>query len=120
MIINWLTEETNGEEVEHVDTTLLAHLSIFVILCHRIISSLAICFIEKSILRATIQFFDVLIYSEIFLVHKQIVFKLFNDSNDDGNSDTKESKIDSYKFAIDSTLSFKFVRSLENVLLLPF
>ena len=79
----WYEEECNDIDNEcvstdNVDTKLMAYVSIGVIFFHKIISSTLIYLCEGDIIRALLQFFDLLIFQEIYLGHQKICQSMKN------------------------------------------
>lgn len=93
VIIAWWFEESgkNNEGTQNVDTQLMAQTSIAIIIFHKIMSSIAVWISEKSIIRALLQFFDLLIFFEIYNAHKKVVSQYANARNgsDRSNKDNK-------------------------------
>ena len=101
IIIEWWYLEERQGDIEHVNPRMMAQCGIFVLLLHRVMSTLAFSIKDKSPYRSLLQFFDVLIFEEIQSTHKKIVSEFKN-------------HVDSDK-ATESTTSFKYIRSLEAV-----
>lgn len=139
-----MAEDEPTEDVEHVDATAMAWSSIGVLIFHRCISGLAIFIIrEYDWKQGILQFFDVLLFVEIFETHKRLVENLASDTiiltiNSDSNnqndaqatmssiidmnskSNSTEAKDQDYNIkiqinseAIDPSLRFKYLRSFE-------
>eukprot|EP01084_Bolivina_argentea_P258245 435298_1 len=88
---------------DNIDPKVMAYCAIAVLVFSRIISSVAIFMKEKDIGRSILQFFDLLIFTEIFETHNKIISQMKNKNLKDKNT------------AIESTLSFKYVRNFEAV-----
>eukprot|EP01083_Nonionella_stella_P014661 41167_1 len=82
----------------------MANCGIVVVIEAKVISTMAIFFKDKDIRRATLQFLDLLIFEEIYESHKKVVSQI----------KSKKSVTDK-ETAIESTLSFKYVRNYEAV-----
>jgi len=92
VIFNWLaTPNQEGDSVNHPQMALIA---IIILIQSRLVSAFAIFLKEKDIRRCLLQCFDLLIYEEIYESHKK-----------------HRKHIESMA----STLSFKYIRSLEAV-----
>ena len=72
VVIQWWFEESDGVNTDNIDTRFLSQLSIGVLAFHKIISSCAIYQSDASIARALLQFFDLLLFQEIYNAHKKI------------------------------------------------
>ena len=84
VISEWYDAEkvSNGGPVEHVDSRLMAQVSIGVLIFYKIISSLAIFLITNySFTRAFLQFWDLLVFEEMFIGHKRIVSNINNQNS---------------------------------------
>ena len=105
VIIQWWYEEKTNGEINDLDTQLLAKSSVVVLLFHKLMSTFVIFYSERDIRRAVFQFFDLLLLEEVFLAH----FNIFGSSSKSSNlSNSKQSNID-------STMTFKFLRSMEAI-----
>eukprot|EP01083_Nonionella_stella_P090532 252887_1 len=82
----------------------MAYCGIVVVVGSKIISSIAIFLKEGSLRRAALQFVDLLIFEEIHETHQKIISQIKN-----------RKSINEEKTAIESTLSFKYVRNFEAV-----
>eukprot|EP01083_Nonionella_stella_P185930 679430_1 len=82
----------------------MAYCGIAVVLGSKVISSIAIFLKEGDIRRAALQFIDLLIFEEIYESHKKIISQIKN-----------KKSIKAKQTAIESTLSFKYVRNFEAV-----
>eukprot|EP01083_Nonionella_stella_P074232 201298_1 len=102
VIIQWM--QLPDDDVEHVNPQIMAYSGISVVAGSKIISSIAIFVKEGNPRRAALQFVDLLIFEEIYETHKKIISQIKN------RKSIKEKDI-----AIESTLSFKYVRNLEAV-----
>eukprot|EP01084_Bolivina_argentea_P285282 489181_1 len=101
VIVQWLNEK--NETGDSIDPTAMAWAAIAVLIFSKTISSIAIYIKEEDIFRAILQIFDLLIFMEIYEAHKKIV------------SNIKNKKLKDKNAAIESTLSFKYVRNFEAV-----
>eukprot|EP01083_Nonionella_stella_P114991 340466_1 len=81
----------------------MAYSAIFVLIFSKLISAIAIQIKDKNILRTLLQVLDLLIFIEIYETHNKVVSQL------------KSRKLKDKDAAIESTLSFKIVRSYEAV-----
>eukprot|EP01084_Bolivina_argentea_P157924 275165_1 len=95
---------TPDEEVDNIDPQVMAICGISVILMSRIVSAVAIFVKEYSITRSILQLFDLLIFQEIYEAHRKIVSNWNNKQTEDNTA------------AVDSTITFKYVRSMEAIL----
>eukprot|EP01083_Nonionella_stella_P169012 572109_1 len=100
VIIQWWHEE-NNEDIKNVDTKVMAASAIFVFIGSKVISAIAIYIKDRNITRSALQLFDLLIFAELYETHRKVVTQL----------KSKEMKNKNNK--IESTLSFKYVRSFE-------
>ena len=84
VIVQWWNAETGGKDndIENVDTKLMAQTSIAIILFHKLVSSLAIYVSERNLFRAFLQFIDLLIYQAILDAHKKIIENMNSKAND--------------------------------------
>eukprot|EP01083_Nonionella_stella_P302328 1041897_1 len=98
VIIQWFHQEDIDND--HIDPKDLAYSAISIIILSRIISSAAIFNKERNIIRATLQFFDLLIFVEIYEGHKKVISQIKSKATDN---------------AIESTLTFKYIRNFEAV-----
>eukprot|EP01084_Bolivina_argentea_P082834 149978_1 len=99
VIIEWLN--TPNYSGDHINPQLMAYSGIAIIIFSKLFSSIAIFIKERNIIRAILQFFDLLIFTEIFDAHKKIKSQL--------------SQKQKNKTAIEATLSFKYIRQMEAV-----
>ena len=116
VISEWYDKEKNMEkDIDHIDTRQLAIVALSILFLHKIISSVAIFIATNgSIIRAILQFCDLLLFEEILIAHRKIVKYLTNYmhiSNDDNTATDKYKKFE--KLEIESTMRFKYIRSLE-------
>ena len=102
VILNWWHYEQDGD-VKDVDARIMAWCGIAVLLFHKLISVIAFWAKEANIYRCILQFFDLLIFEEIYVSHKRILIQLSD--NDEENDDD----------AIETTSTFKYVRNLEAI-----
>eukprot|EP01084_Bolivina_argentea_P100086 179794_1 len=82
---------------------LMAYVAIAILFFSRIISTFAVYVKERNILSCVAQFFDLLIFSEIYATHKNIVYQVTTDKVQDKNE------------AIEPTYTFRYVRHYEAV-----
>merc|ERR1712129_542415 len=101
VIISWWNLEINDNEIDNIDSKLMAKCAIAVLIFHKLFSVIAFWVKEGFTYRCVLQFFDLLIFEEIYVSHKQIV-NTFNNVNADED-------------ALDTSTSFKYIRSLEAV-----
>eukprot|EP01084_Bolivina_argentea_P056112 102726_1 len=97
VIIQWM--DTPDVEGDHIDPQVMAESAIFVLCLSRTISAFAIFMEERNIVSAVLQFFDLLIFVEIFHAHKKVVSSVFSEEN----------------IPIETTVSFKYLRHFEAV-----
>eukprot|EP01083_Nonionella_stella_P090536 252901_1 len=102
VIIQWLN--LPDDEVDNVNPQIMAYCGIAVVLGSKVISSIAIFLKEGDIRRAALQFIDLLIFEEIYESHKKIISQIKN-----------KKSIKAKQTAIESTLSFKYVRNMEAI-----
>eukprot|EP01084_Bolivina_argentea_P109379 195510_1 len=102
VIIEWL--KTPNIEGDNIDPQTMAYSALAVLLFSKFVSTVAIYVKEQNIFRCILQFFDLLIFAEIFESHRKIISQLKT-----ANLKAKD------KNAIESTLSFKYIRNLEAV-----
>eukprot|EP01083_Nonionella_stella_P095985 269614_1 len=102
VILQWLQQPDRDDD--HVDTQIMAYSAIFVMCLSRVISTTAIYLKERDICRCILQFCDLLIFQEIYESHKKVVSQMKKPSGKQ-----KPNKV------VESTLSFKYIRSLESV-----
>ena len=78
LVINeWYNIENRSEPIKHIDSRLMAWCSIGVLIFHRIFSAICLFFItNKNIWRTLAQLFDVLVFEEIYLAHRNIIAKI--------------------------------------------
>ena len=105
VIIAWLEfDEVQGD---NINARTMAICAIGILLFHKIISVSAFWAKERNIMRCLLQFFDLLIFEEIYASHKTIITEFKNKSKSNGNHKSNE--------AIETTSTFKFVRNLEAI-----
>eukprot|EP01083_Nonionella_stella_P178769 632554_1 len=105
VIIQWLQlAKQPNDEHENIDPFIMALSAIVVLIASRVISTFAIFVKEGSVRRAILQFFDFLIFEEIYETHQKIVSQFKN-----------KKSIQELDIAIESTMSFKYVRNFEAV-----
>eukprot|EP01083_Nonionella_stella_P314412 1132530_1 len=102
VIMQWL--ELDDVEDANINPQTMAYCGIVVVVGSKIISSIAIFLKEGSLRRAALQFVDLLIFEEIHETHQKIISQIKN-----------RKSINEEKTAIESTLSFKYVRNFEAV-----
>ena len=105
----------NADDTKDINSRLMAQVSIGILILYKFISSLAILFIMESYTRAFLQFCDLLLFEEILRSHKQIVkdIKSGKQGNNTGHIYTINSKNNKISTSIESTMRFKYIRSLE-------
>jgi len=94
---------TPNEEDDHINPQIMAYSAIGVMIFFKFFSTAAIYAKDGDEKRALMQFFDVLIFYEIYKAHKKITNQI------------EHRIIGDKKKIIDSTLSFKYVRQMEAV-----
>ena len=105
VIIQWFQlSKTPKQCHENVDPQIMAWSGIAIIITSKTISTFAIFLKERNIRRAILQFIDFLIFEEIYESHQKII------------SGIKHKKsIQEKEGAIESTLSFKYIRNFEAI-----
>eukprot|EP01084_Bolivina_argentea_P210968 358948_1 len=101
VIIEWLY--LPNQSGDNINPQYMAYSAIAVLFVARIVSTIAIYIKERNIFRSLLQFVDLLIFQEIFEAHNKIKMQF-----------RKEGLINQTN-AIESTLSFKYVRQMEAV-----
>ena len=105
VIIQWLQlANTPNYCHENVDPKIMAWSGIAVMVTSKVISTIAIFLKEGDIRRAILQLFDLLIFEELYESHNKIVSQIKN-----------KKSIQEKGSAIESTLSFKYIRNFEAV-----
>ena len=106
-------------------TRTLAVCSIGIFTFHTFLSTIAFYSKEKNIRRTILQFFNLLVFEEIYFSHLKVIrsYGSTNDSRNNGNDSNKSNNNENesntsnklYKFTngLDSTYSFKYIRFLE-------
>merc|ERR1712130_1088407 len=94
---------TPNEEDDHINPQIMAYSAIGVMIFFKFFSTAAIYAKDGDEKRALMQFFDVLIFYEIYKAHKKITNQI------------EHRIIADKKKTIDGTLSFKYVRQMEAV-----
>ena len=133
VILQWIREQ---ETTKEINTQQLAIISISIIVFHKIFSAFAIYVTEGDQLRALLQLFDLLLFVEVYSSHKKIMDDISNHmviiSNNINNNlragqqlqiiNTQASIANNINInnnlnlsAIESTMSFKYIRSMEAV-----
>lgn len=105
VIIQWiqLAKKANNCH-KNVDPQIMAYSGIAVLVVSKALSTIAIFIKERNIRRAVLQLFDLLIFEEIFESHNKIIHQMRN-----------KKSIEVKDGAIESTLSFKYIRNFEAV-----
>ena len=83
VIAEWYNAENGNKQVEHIDSRLMAQISIGILLFHKIMSSIAVFIVtNNSFIRACLQFCDFLLFEEMYVGHTKIVkhLKLLNNN----------------------------------------
>eukprot|EP01084_Bolivina_argentea_P262723 444410_1 len=101
VIVEWL--KADNIKGDHIDPQAMAYSAIFIMIFSKFISAIAIYVKEESIIRAILQFMDLLIFTEIFATHRKVISQVKNKQLKDKNK------------SIESTLSFKYIRNFEAV-----
>ena len=74
IIVEWLQLEANGKDtVPNIDARTMAYNAIGVLLLHKIVSVFVFWTKERNIHRCILQFFDLLVFQEIYLTHNKIL-----------------------------------------------
>eukprot|EP01083_Nonionella_stella_P005895 17018_1 len=100
VIVQWLN--TPDDSADNIDPHIMAYSAIFVMIFSKLVSSFGIYFKERDKRRAVLQFFDLLIFQELYRSHKKARSQFVHRNLRDDKGQRLE-----------STLSFKYVRSLE-------
>ena len=94
VIAQWWNEEKGSNETNHVDTRLMAICSLGVLLFHKVISTIAIYVTtNRNKFRAFLQFWDLLLFEEMFIAHKKIVKKMTTKTEFTNNTNKKKKGI---------------------------
>ena len=82
VITEWYNAENgnNNNVVDHVNSRLMAWLSIGILIFYKIISTVAIYLTTKSPIRAFAQFCDLLLFEDIYNAHQRVVTEIKNTS----------------------------------------
>ena len=108
VIITWWSEESGeNNETYNVDTKLMAQTSIGIIIFHKIMSSFAVWISERSIIRVILQFFDLLIFFEIFKAHKKVISQ-YSNARGHGPKHNSHNKYGMCLFALFICVNFLF------------
>lgn len=103
--------DSNEIDALHVDLEVMGYSAICVLIFYRIISALAIYVDgENDWKDSFLQLFDVLLFVEIYKSHKKLIESIFDGSLFDT---TNPDKVEVNNDAIDSSMKFKYLRSLE-------
>eukprot|EP01083_Nonionella_stella_P078363 214412_1 len=98
--MEWLQfEERKGD---HINAKTMAICGIVTLIVHKVVSTIAFWIKERSFYRCVLQFLDLLVFEEIYVTHKKIVAEFTNQSSSNPMGE-----------AVETTTSFKYVRSLE-------
>eukprot|EP01083_Nonionella_stella_P086204 239321_1 len=100
VILQWLNAENKPD---NINPQVMAYSGIAVIVFSRVTSAVAIFIKDHDFMRSVLQLLDLLIFQEIYESHHKIV------------SQFKNKQIRNKRQAVDSTLSFKYVRNMEAV-----
>ena len=92
VVVQWWYEESNGNETDNVDTRLMAKFSIFVLGLHKLMSTLGIYSEQRNCRRALLQFFDLLIFLEIYNAHKKIMSNISPEKTENGTNNANKTK----------------------------
>ena len=155
VIDEWFNAE-NKKDIDHIDGATMAYASISVLIFHKVVSAFAVFVVtEYDYAQSVLQFFDLLLFTEIYRSHKNLVYSLrqnlqqqqlqvhqarssstspnsnclvmFQPSdiskcdnetikNENYNSNTQDTvKLKVNKGAVDSSMRFKYLRSLEAI-----
>ena len=111
VIISWFKYPDKPND--GIDPRVMAYCAITVLLFHKLISIIAFWAKEENLIRCLLQFFDLLIFEEIYTTHQRVItqFKIKSMAAKDKSYDTNEKSEE----AIETTQTFKFVRNLEAV-----
>ena len=105
VIIQWIQlAQTPNDCHKNVDPQIMAWSGIAIMIASKAISAIAIFIKERNIRRAILQLFDLLIFEEIYETHNKITSQI----KDKQSIEVKEG-------AVESTLSFKYIRSFEAI-----
>eukprot|EP01084_Bolivina_argentea_P243937 408789_1 len=108
IIMEWWYLEKKQGNIEHINPRLMAICGIATLIFHKMVSVTAFWLKEKNVYRCILQLLDVLIFEEIYISHKKIVAKFKNQKASLKGTTAEEE-------GIETTTSFKYVRSLEAV-----
>eukprot|EP01083_Nonionella_stella_P270703 916819_1 len=109
VIVQWM--KTPNKPGDHINPQAMAYSAIGVMIFCRVLSAFAIYIKERRVMRSVLQLFDLLIFQEIYESHHKIVSQCTRKS-----IKSRKNIIESRKYdPIDSTLSFKYVRSMEAI-----
>ena len=76
VITEWYNANKNNNEIPNVDSRLMAQISIGILVFCKIISSIAVIVLTNgSCIRAILQFLDLLLFEEMLIAHKKVVYK---------------------------------------------
>eukprot|EP01084_Bolivina_argentea_P092707 166763_1 len=95
----WHLEQMEGD-IKDINSRVMALCGLFTLLFHKLISTAAFWMKEENVHRCILQFFDLLIFQEIYISHKKIVAQFKNRTA---------------QKAVETTTSFKYIRTLEAV-----
>lgn len=80
VIREWIVSERGNKDIAHVDTKIMAYCSIGILFFYKIVSSVAIFIVTGSKFKsAVLQFFDILLFVEIYKSHKKIITSIMNE-----------------------------------------
>eukprot|EP01084_Bolivina_argentea_P197291 338122_1 len=103
VISQWIKDENVKDD--NINPQVMAYSAIAVMIFSKFISSAAIYIKEQNMCRCILQFFDLLIFVEIYETHRKIVCQVKN----------KKIKAKDKNAVIESTLSFKYIRNFEAI-----
>lgn len=139
VIIEWFSlEDGKSADVPHIDTHVMAINGLVVLGFHKLISVFVFWRKEGNVSRCILQFFDLLVIQEIYVAHLKIVYNYDNMNKVNNNSRQTDVHVQKDQQAetqaeteagvtsatikannkvtdIDSTTSFKMIRSLEAI-----
>ena len=106
VILSWLSYPDISND--NIDPRVMAISAIIVLVIHKLVSFIAFWAKEGSIVRCVLQVLDLLIFEEIYLTHKKILTEFKSRANKDQYDKPNGG-------AIETTSSFKYVRTLEAI-----
>eukprot|EP01084_Bolivina_argentea_P097960 176085_1 len=112
VILQWWSLEEK-EDIQHIDARIMSLCGIAVLVFHKSISTIAFWMKEQNMYRCIFQLLDLLIFEEIYVSHQKIVSQFRNQK--ESKSSANDSNTNTNNDSIETTTSFKYIRSLEAV-----